>query len=43
MTMELSRRDFLRTAGAGLAGTTLGAFGFGDIEAAHAAAIRPSS
>ena len=41
MTIELSRRAFLQTAGAGLAGTTLGAFGFGDIEAAHAAAIRP--
>ena len=41
MNMELSRRHFLKGAGAGLAGTTLGAFGFGDIEAAHAAAIRP--
>jgi formate dehydrogenase major subunit len=39
--MELSRRGFLAGAGAGLAGTTLGAFGFGDVEAAHAAAIRP--
>jgi len=28
-------------ASAGLAGTTLGALGFGEIEAAHAAAIRP--
>jgi formate dehydrogenase major subunit len=41
MTIELSRRAFLQAAGAGLAGTTLGAFGFGEIEAAHAAAIRP--
>ena len=39
--MELSRRDFLKGAGVGVAGTTLGAFGFGDIEAAYAAAIRP--
>ena len=31
----------MKGAGAGLAGTTLGALGFGDIEAAHAAAIRP--
>jgi formate dehydrogenase major subunit len=41
MNMELSRRHFLKGAGAGLAGTTLGAFGFGDIENAYAAAIRP--
>ena len=41
MTIELSRRAFLQTAGAGLAGTTLGAFGFGEVEAAYAAAIRP--
>jgi formate dehydrogenase major subunit len=41
MNMELSRRHFLVGASAGLAGTTLGAFGFGDIEAAHAQAIRP--
>jgi formate dehydrogenase major subunit len=41
MNMELSRRSFMVGAGAGLAGTTLGALGFGDIEAAHAAAIRP--
>jgi formate dehydrogenase major subunit len=37
MNMELSRRQFL---GAGVAGTALGAFGFGEIEAAHAEAIR---
>jgi formate dehydrogenase major subunit len=41
MNMELSRRTFMKGAGAGLAGTTLGAFGFADIEAAHAASIRP--
>lgn len=41
MNMELSRRRFLQGAGAGLAGTTIGAFGFGEMEAAYAAAIRP--
>ncbi len=41
MNMELSRRQFLAGAGAGLAGTTLGALGFGDVEVAYAAAIRP--
>ncbi len=41
MNMELSRRAFLRTAGAGLAGTTLGAMGFGEVEQAMASAIRP--
>jgi formate dehydrogenase major subunit len=40
MNMELSRRQFLGAAGAGIAGTALGAFGFGEIEAAHAKAIR---
>jgi len=40
MNIELSRRALLRGAGAGLAGTALGAFGFGGIEAAHAEAIR---
>jgi formate dehydrogenase major subunit len=41
MNIELSRRQFLHGAGAGLAGTTIGALGFGDMEAAYAAAIRP--
>src|SRR5262245_62248995 len=41
MNMELSRRQFMAGAGAGLAGTTLGALGFAESEAAHAAAIRP--
>lgn len=40
MNMELSRRAFMRATGAGLAGTAIGAFGFGDVEAAHAASIR---
>lgn len=40
MNMELSRRQFLGAAGAGVAATALGALGFGDIEAAHAEAIR---
>lgn len=40
MNMELSRRAFMRGAGAGLAGTAMGALGFGDIEAAHASSIR---
>jgi formate dehydrogenase major subunit len=39
--MEVSRRQFVIGTGAGLAGTTLGALGFGDVEAAYAAAIRP--
>jgi formate dehydrogenase major subunit len=41
MNMELSRRQFVKGASSGLAGTALSALGFGDIEAAHAAAIRP--
>jgi len=41
MNMELSRRRFVIGAGAGLAGTTIGALGFGDVETAYAAAIRP--
>lgn len=41
MNMELSRRQFMKGAGAGFAGTTLGALGFGGIEAALAASIRP--
>jgi formate dehydrogenase major subunit len=40
MNMELSRRQFMKGAGSGLAGTAIGALGFGDIEAAHAASIR---
>jgi formate dehydrogenase major subunit len=41
MTIDLSRRGFLIAAGAGVAGSTLGAMGFGGLEAAYAAAIRP--
>jgi formate dehydrogenase major subunit len=41
VNIELSRRRFMIGAGAGLAGTTIGAFGFGDAETAYAAAIRP--
>jgi len=41
MTMELSRRAFIRGAGAGLAGTTMGALGFSEAEAAVAASVRP--
>jgi anaerobic selenocysteine-containing dehydrogenase len=40
MDMEVSRRDFLKGAGVGIAATALGALGFGEVEAAHAAAIR---
>jgi len=41
MNMELSRRQFMKGASAGLAGTTLGALGFGEAEMAYAEAIRP--
>ena len=41
MNMELSRRQFVKGAGAGLAGTTLGALGFGEAEMACTQAIRP--
>ena len=42
MNIELSRRQFMHGAGAGIAGTTLGALGFGDIETAYATSIRAS-
>jgi formate dehydrogenase major subunit len=41
MLDDITRRQFLRGTGASLAGTALTAFGFGDIEAAYAAQIRP--
>ena len=41
MNMELSRRQFVKGVSAGLAGTTLGALGFGEVETAYAQAIRP--
>jgi formate dehydrogenase major subunit len=40
MNIELSRRHFLAGAGVGVAATTLGAFGFGDLETAYASSIR---
>ncbi|MBB4186596.1 formate dehydrogenase major subunit [Sinorhizobium terangae] len=40
MNVELSRRQFLGAVGAGAAATALGSLGFGEIEAAHAEAIR---
>src|SRR4051794_622565 len=40
MNIELTRRQFVAGASAGIAGTALGAFGFGDIESAYAKAIR---
>jgi formate dehydrogenase major subunit len=40
MLREISRRRFLGTAGGGLAGTAIGAFGFGEQEKALAASIR---
>ena len=41
MNMELSRRSFLKAAGAGVAVTSLGALGFGEAEAAEVAHVRP--
>ena len=41
MNMELSRRGFMKAAGVGVAGTTLGAMGFGEAEAAVMAHVRP--
>lgn len=41
MNMDVSRRALLKGAAVGVAGTTLGAFGFGGVEAAHAAAVKP--
>ena len=40
MNVQLSRRALLRGVGAGAAATALGAFGFGGVEAAHAASVR---
>lgn len=40
MSLNLSRRGFLKLAGAGAAATTIGAMGFGDAEAATAAHVR---
>ncbi len=41
MNMELSRRQFMTGASAGVAVTAIGALGFGEAETAYAAAIRP--
>lgn len=41
MNMEVSRRQFLKGTGAGVAGSALGAFGFGGAEEALAQAARP--
>lgn len=40
MNVDLSRRGFLKLAGAGAAATSLGAMGFGEAEAAEAAHVR---
>lgn len=40
MNIDLSRRSFLKLAGAGVAATSLGAMGFGQAEAAEAAHVR---
>ncbi|ARJ69266.1 molybdopterin oxidoreductase [Paracoccus contaminans] len=40
MNIDLSRRSFLRLAGAGVAATSLGAMGFGEAEAAELAHVR---
>lgn len=41
MNMQFSRRQFLKGTGAGVAGTALGALGFGGVEVALAQAARP--
>jgi len=41
MKLDVSRRLFLKSAGVGIAGTTLGALGFGEAEAATALTVRP--
>lgn len=41
MNIDLSRRSFLKLAGAGVAATSLGSLGFGEAEAAEAAHVRP--
>jgi formate dehydrogenase major subunit len=41
MNFEVSRRGFLKSAGAGMVGTSLGAFGFSEAEAAITDGIRP--
>jgi formate dehydrogenase major subunit len=41
MNIPVSRRAFMKASGAGVAGTALGAFGFGEAEKALAASVRP--
>ncbi len=41
MNMDLSRRSFMKLAGAGVAATSIGALGFGEAEAAEIAHVRP--
>jgi len=41
MNMQLSRRQFIQLTGAGVAGSAIGAFGFGGLEEAVAQSIRP--
>jgi formate dehydrogenase major subunit len=41
MNMQLSRRRFMQLTGAGVAGSAIGAFGFGGLEEAVAQSIRP--
>lgn len=41
MNMDLSRRSFLKLAGAGVAATSMGALGFSEAEAAETAHVRP--
>src|SRR3984885_4304866 len=41
MNIEVSRRHFIKLAGAGVAGSAIGALGFGDAEAMVAAHVRP--
>ena len=41
MNIEVSRRHFLKLAGAGAAGSAIAAFGFGEAEAQVAAHVRP--
>jgi formate dehydrogenase major subunit len=41
MNIEVSRRHFMKLAGAGAAGSTIAAFGFGEAEAQLAAHVKP--
>jgi formate dehydrogenase major subunit len=41
MNIEVSRRHFMKLTGAGAAGSTIAAFGFGEAEAQFAAHVRP--